>query len=197
MHEPPAIAILTPGILTALGLKAILERLVPAAGVDAFDDARALADSGMERYCHFFVASRCFVRHSGLFAPVRKRVILLTGGEPRPELTAGFHCLNIMRREGDLVRDIMRMYHGAHHDTPLCVPPTLQHPAPRLSEREGEVLALVAQGFMNKEIAERLRIGLTTVISHRRNLTEKLGIRSVSGLTIYAVTMGYVDPEQI
>ena len=56
---------------------------------------------------------------------------------------------------------------------------------------------LVAQGCLNKEIAQRLHIGLTTVISHRRNLTEKLGIRSVSGLTIYAVTMGYVDPEQI
>ena len=66
-----------------------------------------------------------------------------------------------------------------------------------LSAREAEVLALVAQGCLNKEIAQRLHIGLTTVISHRRNLTEKLGIRSVSGLTIYAVTMGYVDPEQI
>lgn len=39
---------------------------------------------------------------------------------------------------------------------------------------------------MNKEIADRLQIGLTTVISHRRNIMEKLGIRSVAGLAIYA-----------
>ena len=39
---------------------------------------------------------------------------------------------------------------------------------------------------INKEIADKLNISLTTVISHRKNITEKLGIKSVSGLTIYA-----------
>lgn len=196
MQPRPAIAVLTPGILTALGLKSILEKLIPMAEVDAFDDARVLEESGMERYFHFFVATRCFVGHSALFAPVRKRVILLTNGQPQPEF-AGFRCLDILRPEGDLIRDIMRMHHGAHHGDHSPAGPQ-QHPAaPQLSAREAEVLALVAQGCLNKEIAERLHIGLTTVISHRRNLTEKLGIRSVSGLTIYAVTMGYVDPEQI
>ena len=46
---------------------------------------------------------------------------------------------------------------------------------------------------MNKQIADSLQIGLTTVISHRRNIMEKLGIRSVAGLAIYALTAGYVD----
>ena len=66
-----------------------------------------------------------------------------------------------------------------------------------LSVREIEVLCLVARGFINKEIAERLHISLTTVISHRKNITEKLGIKSVSGLTIYAVMHGYVEADQI
>ncbi|MDE6857635.1 MAG: LuxR C-terminal-related transcriptional regulator [Alistipes sp.] len=65
--------------------------------------------------------------------------------------------------------------------------------AQSLTPREREVLVLVTQGLMNKEIADRLNIGLTTVISHRRNISEKLGIKSVSGLTIYAVMHGYVD----
>ena len=43
----------------------------------------------------------------------------------------------------------------------------------------------------NKEIAEKLHISLTTVISHRKNITEKLGIKSVSGLAIYAFMLGY------
>ena len=123
MQPRPAIAILTPGILTALGLKSILEKLIPMAEVDAFDDARALEESGMERYFHFFVATRCFVAHSALFAPVRKRVILLTSGQPQPEF-AGFRCLDILRPEGDLIRDIMRMHHGAHHgDHTEGIPP--------------------------------------------------------------------------
>ena len=66
-----------------------------------------------------------------------------------------------------------------------------------LSDREIEVLALIAQGFINKEIADQLNIGLTTVITHRKNITEKLGMKSVSALTIYAVMHGYVDINMI
>lgn len=56
-----------------------------------------------------------------------------------------------------------------------------------LTNREMEVLRLVTQGLMNKEIADKLGISLHTVISHRKNLTEKLGIKTVSGLTVYAM----------
>ena len=66
-----------------------------------------------------------------------------------------------------------------------------------LSPREIEVLSLVAKGLINKEIADKLNIGLTTVITHRKNIVEKLGLRSVSSLTIYAVMNGYVDLENI
>mgnify|MGYP000121560979 FL=1 len=50
---------------------------------------------------------------------------------------------------------------------------------------------------INKEIADKLNISLTTVISHRKNITEKLGIKSVAGLTIYAVMHGYVEADRI
>ena len=63
--------------------------------------------------------------------------------------------------------------------------------------REIEVLSLVARGFINKEIADKLNISLTTVITHRKNIIEKLGIKSVSGLTIYAVMRGYVEADSI
>ena len=66
-----------------------------------------------------------------------------------------------------------------------------------LSAREIEVLILITKGLINKEIADKLNISLTTVISHRKNITEKLGIKSVSGLTIYAVMNGYISPDSI
>ena len=55
----------------------------------------------------------------------------------------------------------------------------------------------MAQGKINKEIAEKLFIGTTTVITHRKNIQEELGIKSVSSLTIYAVMHGYVDINKI
>ncbi|MFY9116090.1 MAG: helix-turn-helix transcriptional regulator [Bacteroidales bacterium] len=66
-----------------------------------------------------------------------------------------------------------------------------------LSKREKEVLAEVAKGYTNKEIAERLYISVHTVMTHRKNITGKLNIHSLSGLTIYAILNHLVHPDQI
>ena len=95
------------------------------------------------------------------------------------------------------MRDIMHMHRSVHHDAHDPAPDASAAQGHVLSAREAEVLALIARGHINKEIAQRLGIGLTTVISHRRNLMEKLGIRSVSGLTLYAVTRGYVEADEL
>lgn len=196
MERRPAIAVIAPSILTALGMKSILEKIIPMAEVDVFNDVHALEESGMERYFHFFTAAPLFVRHSALFRPYRRRVILLAGGSVPPEL-ADMRRLDILRSEEELVRDIMHMHRSVHHDAHDPAPDASAAQGPVLSAREAEVLALIARGHINKEIAQRLGIGLTTVISHRRNLMEKLGIRSVSGLTLYAVTRGYVEADEL
>ena len=64
-----------------------------------------------------------------------------------------------------------------------------------LTEREVEVLSLVVKGLINKEIADALNISVTTVITHRKNIQEKLGVKSVSALTIYAVMHGFVSMD--
>ena len=53
----------------------------------------------------------------------------------------------------------------------------------------------MAQGITNKEIADRLNISLNTVLTHRKNITAKLGIKTVSGLTFYAIMHGYLSGE--
>ena len=66
-----------------------------------------------------------------------------------------------------------------------------------LSDRETEVLVLIAQGLSSKEIADRLCISLNTVITHRRNIARKLQIHSPAGLTIYAIVNGLVDISSV
>lgn len=63
----------------------------------------------------------------------------------------------------------------------------------QLSAREIEVLTMVAKGCSNKLIAELLFISIHTVITHRKNITSKLGIKSISGLTLYAALNNMVD----
>ena len=66
-----------------------------------------------------------------------------------------------------------------------------------LSEREIEVLRHVALGLANKEIADRLFISTNTVITHRKNITEKLGIKTIPGLTVYAIMNNIINPEEV
>lgn len=62
-----------------------------------------------------------------------------------------------------------------------------------LSSRERDILTAVAKGMTNKEIADEFNISVYTVISHRRNISQKLGINSIPGLTVYAIMNKLVD----
>lgn len=66
-----------------------------------------------------------------------------------------------------------------------------------LSDREKEILISVVTGMSNKEIAEHHNISIHTAITHRRNITRKLKVHSISGLTIYAIINKLVDISEI
>ena len=66
-----------------------------------------------------------------------------------------------------------------------------------LSDREKEILVSVACGLLNKEIADKHNISIHTVISHRKNITRKTGIKTVAGLTVYAILNGLIDVNTI
>lgn len=66
-----------------------------------------------------------------------------------------------------------------------------------LSSREKEILISVAKGLLNKEIAELYNISIYTVITHRKNITKKTGIKTVAGLTVYALLNNLIDLNSI
>ncbi len=66
-----------------------------------------------------------------------------------------------------------------------------------LSDREREVIRLVAMGLSNKEIAEKMFIAVNTVMTHRRNISRKLDIHATAGLTIYAIVNGIINVEDV
>lgn len=72
--------------------------------------------------------------------------------------------------------------------------PHSQHePNHQLSNRETEILRLIVQGYLNKEIAEALNISHNTVLTHRKNIIAKTGIKTVSGLTFYCIRNGLIS----
>lgn len=66
-----------------------------------------------------------------------------------------------------------------------------------LSEREKEIVIAVAKGLMNKEIATLHNISVHTVISHRKNISRKTGIKSVSGFVVYALLNNLIEYSEI
>lgn len=72
-------------------------------------------------------------------------------------------------------------------------PPAAPATVDVLTNREREVLTLVARGLLNKEVAAQLGISVRTVEAHRDSLVRKLGIRSVAGLTRYALEQGLLN----
>lgn len=66
-----------------------------------------------------------------------------------------------------------------------------------LTKRETAVLVQLAQGKTNKEIADALNVSVHTVISHRKNITHKTGIKSVAGLTVFAMLNNLIDESTL
>jgi len=66
-----------------------------------------------------------------------------------------------------------------------------------ISAREKNILKHIALGLTNKEIADQLFISIHTVVTHRKNITHKLGIKSVSGLTVYAILNNLVTMDEV
>ncbi|MCE9398650.1 LuxR C-terminal-related transcriptional regulator [Bacteroides fragilis] len=198
MNHQPEIAIVEANTLTSLGLKTILKRMIPMAVIRTFHSFGELTDDTPDMYAHYFISAQIYVEHNAFFLPRKRKTIVLAGDSHQFQLS-GVPILNIYQAEEQLVKDILKLHQHAHHDGyPVKdMPPTPPTTGHELSAREIEVLVLITKGLINKEIADKLNIGLTTVITHRKNITEKLGIKSVSGLTIYAVMNGYVEADRI
>lgn len=194
--QKPSIAIIDPNTLAVVGLRAILQDVMPIIEVDTFGSFSELQSNHPEHYFHYFVAMNIVLENRVFFVEKRMKTIVLTSSNDVSAF-AEFNCLQVNVPEGVLLKSILTLEqhaHGRGQNLPSMPSQQIEH---LLSSREVEVLSLVAQGMINKEIAEKLNISITTVISHRKNIQDKLGVKSVSALTIYAVMHGFVDVNKI
>ena len=197
MIERPKIAIVDTNTLAAMGLKQILQNVMPIMTVDTFGSFAELQSGHPDAYFHYFAAMSIVLEHKEFFLTNRRKTIVLTLSLDTMSQLSDFHCLCVNVPEQQLVRSLLALEQRAHGEGKNL--PSMPDIISRkiLTDREIEVMSLIVQGFINKEIAEQLNIGLATVITHRKNIMDKLGLRSVSALTIYAVMHGYVDINKI
>ena len=199
-NKNPRIAIVDPNTLAVLGLSHLLESVMPMLCIDSYGSFAELEANHPERYFHFFVDVRIVLSHIAFFKEQRHKTIVLMGTVADDASSVGmFHTICVNQSEKQLLRSILTLEQHAHaHGRNL--PPLSRMGKEEvlpLSQREIEVMSLVVKGHINKEIADILNLSLPTIVSHRKNVMSKLGLRSVSALTIYAVMHGYVSVGDI
>lgn len=115
MHHLPEIAIIEPNTLTALGLRTILEELIPEAVIRTFSSFEKLIDDTPDMYAHYFVSANVYFEHTSFFLERKPKCIVLSAGEP-PLLT-GIPSLNILLPQEQLVKTIMQTRKRGHELT--------------------------------------------------------------------------------
>lgn len=190
----PQISIIDSNTLAAIGLKSILQNIIPMMSVEIFNSTQDLLNAQPDKFYHYFASANIILEDKDFYLSNIKKTIMLTSSSAdiNQQLTA-FHCLYTDKKENELIKSLLWLEQMAHSEGRTNA---MRH-AKILSDREIEVMSLIVKGLINKEIADKLNIGLSTVVTHRHNIMEKLQVKSVSALTIYAVMNGYVNIRDI
>ncbi|MDR2475999.1 MAG: LuxR C-terminal-related transcriptional regulator [Bacteroidales bacterium] len=165
-------------------MKAVLSEYVPASGIELYDNLLSYQEN-QNFYDLIFVDTLIYLSNSEIHKD-KKRIILLSSTS-----ACHFEHPELILLDLSMNRQVIQ----ERLETILSQSQTFEQEgeSKELSEREREVLELVAKGYISKEIASMLNISHYTVQAHRKKISAKLGIKSVSALAIYAMMHGIVS----
>lgn len=173
------IAIVTTDSLSFLGMRGLLQ-CMHALELSHYKTFADFLDGEPDKFDIIMPDSEVFVENVDYFMPRRGKTIVIAG---RNKGNSSFFQINRYDDE-EHIQEVLDSF------IDQCASTTSAQSD--LSQREIDVLKLVASGYINKEIADTLQISINTVLTHRKNITAKLGIKSVSGLSVYAMMNGYL-----
>ncbi len=174
----PKVIILTADNILATSLKHLL---YDSLAIKAHIAADLSSPKVLDDFERVITTPESFVAHLSLLLPIKANCIIITDSQTGAD---GINSICRHSDESDIIDSLSGFLAPAKHSSRRGA----------LSSREIDVLRLVASGLTNKEIAQQLYISVNTVLSHRKNITAKLGIKSVSGLSLYAMMNGLINP---
>ena len=202
MSNKPKIAIVGSNILSNLGLKGLLEKIIPFADIYTFSKVMEMTESG-DNFFHYFVMQEVMEKHLDFFTQYSRKTIVLCEGENH-SATTPFHYINIKTTLSGLLKQFLvleQMVHNNYAHFPAPMAQALKNDdvqnGTTLTKREVQILQDIAKGKSSKEIAEKLHISLSTVLTHRKNIMTKTKSHSATRLVVYAVHHNFIKPEEI
>jgi DNA-binding CsgD family transcriptional regulator len=191
MLKSRQIAIILPDTLQSIGLRSLLIDYFSPVEITLFTSFDTFTTAGKEYFDFYFTLPDFFVVHADFFLLKRNRTICIlhgTGGCP------DINTCNYLRIHTSQESVIEQLRQILQEESAFN---SLTETSKELSTRETDVLQLIVTGITNKEIADKLCISLNTVLTHRKNITAKLGIKTIPGLTFYAITNGLISGNEI
>lgn len=187
------IAILGLTALEAMGIRGMIAEMPDpgAAGVEfcVYSSYREMA-ADSDKNDIFILDASSFLTNIDFFMPRKTRSIVIIRDNSSDDSENSTHKLNSVVKT--FYRNTSDIEMSETLRSLLVVPEKMVDASGDLSLREKEVLKELASGKTNKEIADILSISVNTVITHRKNISAKLGIKSVSGLSLYALMNGVI-----
>lgn len=194
MHRNKHIAIILPDSLQSIGLHCLLVDYFPPVEVVCYLSFEAFSAAESDSFDYYFTQPDIYVLNSDFFLPRRNKTIVLVEHCSRKDIssynTATNNHLCTGSSQETVIEQLQQLFASESNNSP-------GEGNKELSVRETDVLQLIVKGITNKEIADKLNISLNTVLSHRKNITTKLGIKTVSGLTFYAIMNGFISADDI
>ncbi len=195
----PKTIILSRNTLAIRGLVQLIHVLQPDPKIETYSSLQQVPSFQQnEEEVLVFISQECFTRNSYVrlekmyHQNPRNCFVALTAEQIPEQLQVIFeHTINPNESENQIL-DQLRNIYGIQEGSAAKYSGNTT-----LSERETEVLRTVALGMTNKEISDTLYISTHTVITHRKNITAKLGIKTIAGLAVYAVLNGIITADEM
>lgn len=187
------IAVITSDTIRYLGLYQLLTVYFAPVEVARFGSFETFAAEGAEGYDYYLTSPETFLLNADFFLPRKnKTMVWVEAGSPAANSSSSFSYFLPVAVSQEILIERLQEFFASE-----WLPVAAGEGGKELSGREIEVLQLIVKGAINKEIADRLSISLNTVLTHRKNITAKLGIKTVPGLTFYALMNGYISADEI
>ena len=191
MHHNKQIAIILSDTLQCIGLQSILTDYFAPVEISYFSTFEELSNSGNDTFDYYFTNAETMVLNTDFFLPRKNKTMLLIESRNNNEESSPSNHIITTASQVTIIEQLGQFFSNDSSGS------FSNENNKELSSREIEVLQLIVKGITNKEIADKLNISLNTVLSHRKNITAKLGIKTISGLTFYAIMNGFISGDEI
>lgn len=192
MHRSKRIALILPDTLQSLGLVSLLTDYFAPVEVTYFPTLETLTAAGGDSFDYFFTDADTMVLNTDFFLPRRGKTAILIDSTEETGALSSTNRITTRSTQEVIIEQLQELFTNDYVSNGLSAENNKE-----LSTRETDVLQQIVRGITNKEIADKLNISLNTVLTHRKNITAKLGIKTVSGLTFYAIMNGIISGDEI